>query len=296
MPRRRCSTSTRCRSCSRSYRIGLTFGVLAAVAARHRHRRRSVAGRCPLADLPAVGRRRILGVARRRRARRRLHRRQRRPRWRQPAVRRPVPGQPHRRAPRSRRGGRIAGGDGAHHPRAGHEHAPGAAVQLGRSWSVRWGLLLLLPSLIGALIFTYIDYRYGRVGFGGNQAINGWIGFGSTQPATFVVRRPGVRLRRRSDRRGERPQAADARDGVHGHRPARHHCGTRRSAAAACRPVPRHLPHVRRPVAQRRAALRLVQPRADPRWLDRLGGRRDGACVVGGRGSRRRSCSDCSAC
>ena len=61
------------------------------------------------------------------------------------------------------------------------------------SWSAlvsSLGLLLVLPAVIGALIFTYIDYRNGRVGFGGNQAINDWIGFGSTQPATFVYAVP----------------------------------------------------------------------------------------------------------
>ena len=61
------------------------------------------------------------------------------------------------------------------------------------SWSAligSLGLLLVLPAVIGALIFTYIDYRYSRVGFGGNQAIDGWIGFGFTQPATFVYAVP----------------------------------------------------------------------------------------------------------
>lgn len=52
------------------------------------------------------------------------------------------------------------------------------------------GLLLLLPTIIGALIYNYIDYRYGRIGFGGNVAINDWIGFGFTQPATFVYAVP----------------------------------------------------------------------------------------------------------
>ncbi len=57
------------------------------------------------------------------------------------------------------------------------------------SWSVlvgALGLLLVLPAVLGALIYTYLDYRYGRIGFGGNQAINGWIGFGFSQPASFV--------------------------------------------------------------------------------------------------------------
>jgi heme/copper-type cytochrome/quinol oxidase subunit 1 len=61
------------------------------------------------------------------------------------------------------------------------------------SWSVlvgALGLLLVLPTMIGTLILTYVDYRYGRIGFGGNKAINDWIGFGFTQPATFVYAVP----------------------------------------------------------------------------------------------------------
>ena len=61
------------------------------------------------------------------------------------------------------------------------------------SWSVlvaALGLLLVLPAVIGALIYNYVDYRYGRVAFGGNEAINHWIGFGFTQPATFVYAVP----------------------------------------------------------------------------------------------------------
>ncbi|MEP7048447.1 MAG: cbb3-type cytochrome c oxidase subunit I [Ilumatobacteraceae bacterium] len=52
------------------------------------------------------------------------------------------------------------------------------------------GLLLVLPAVIGALVFTYIDYRYGRAGFGGNRGIDDWIGFGFSQPATFVYAVP----------------------------------------------------------------------------------------------------------
>ena len=61
------------------------------------------------------------------------------------------------------------------------------------SWSVlvgALGLLLVLPAVIGALIYTYLDYRYGRIGFGGNRAINDWIGFGFSQPVTFVYAVP----------------------------------------------------------------------------------------------------------
>jgi heme/copper-type cytochrome/quinol oxidase subunit 1 len=61
------------------------------------------------------------------------------------------------------------------------------------SWSAlvtSLGLLLVLPAVIGALIYTYVDYRNGHVAFGGNQGINDWIGFGFTQPATFVYAVP----------------------------------------------------------------------------------------------------------
>jgi heme/copper-type cytochrome/quinol oxidase subunit 1 len=61
------------------------------------------------------------------------------------------------------------------------------------SWSVlvgALGLLLVLPAVIGALIYTYLDYRYSRIGFGGNRAINGWIGFGFSQPVTLVYAVP----------------------------------------------------------------------------------------------------------
>jgi heme/copper-type cytochrome/quinol oxidase subunit 1 len=61
------------------------------------------------------------------------------------------------------------------------------------SWSAlvtALGLLLVLPAVIGALVLTYVDYRYGRGGFGGNKAVDDWIGFGFTQPATFVYAVP----------------------------------------------------------------------------------------------------------
>ncbi|MEY2401903.1 MAG: cytochrome o ubiquinol oxidase subunit [Ilumatobacteraceae bacterium] len=61
------------------------------------------------------------------------------------------------------------------------------------SWSAligALGLLLVLPAVIGALIYSYIDYRYGRIAFGGNLGINDWIGFGFSQPATFVYAVP----------------------------------------------------------------------------------------------------------
>lgn len=52
------------------------------------------------------------------------------------------------------------------------------------------GLIIALPVLVGALIYNYVDYRYGRVGFGGNQAILGWVGYAFTQPLTVVYALP----------------------------------------------------------------------------------------------------------
>ena len=52
------------------------------------------------------------------------------------------------------------------------------------------GLIIALPVLIGALIYNYVDYRYGRAGFGGNQAILGWVGYAFTQPLTAVYALP----------------------------------------------------------------------------------------------------------
>jgi heme/copper-type cytochrome/quinol oxidase subunit 1 len=52
------------------------------------------------------------------------------------------------------------------------------------------GLLIALPVLVGTLIYNYVDYRYGRVGFGGNKAILNWVGFAFTQPLTIVYALP----------------------------------------------------------------------------------------------------------
>lgn len=65
------------------------------------------------------------------------------------------------------------------------------------SWSAlvqALGLLVVLPVLVGTLVYVYVDYRYGRLGFGGNKAIIGWIGFAFTQPATFVYALPAFGL------------------------------------------------------------------------------------------------------
>ncbi len=57
------------------------------------------------------------------------------------------------------------------------------------TWSVLVacvGLLVALPVVAGNAIIAYVDYRYGREGFGGNRGISDLIGFGLTQPMTFL--------------------------------------------------------------------------------------------------------------
>lgn len=57
------------------------------------------------------------------------------------------------------------------------------------SWSVLVacvGLLVALPVVAGNALVAYIDYRYGRRGFGGNQGLGELLGFSWTQPMTFL--------------------------------------------------------------------------------------------------------------
>ena len=75
--------------------------------------------------------------------------------------------------------------------------APG--MRLGRvpffSWSVliaAIGLLLLLPVLVGGLIYLFVDHQHARALFGGNTGIASWIGFAMTQPATYLYALPAV--------------------------------------------------------------------------------------------------------
>jgi heme/copper-type cytochrome/quinol oxidase subunit 1 len=75
--------------------------------------------------------------------------------------------------------------------------APG--MRLGRvpffSWSVlvaTVGLLLMLPVLVGALIYLFVDHQHARALFGGNAGIGSWIGFALTQPATYLYAVPAV--------------------------------------------------------------------------------------------------------
>jgi heme/copper-type cytochrome/quinol oxidase subunit 1 len=42
------------------------------------------------------------------------------------------------------------------------------------------------------LVYVYVDYRYGRVGFGGNKAITAWIGYAFTNPAVLLYALPAL--------------------------------------------------------------------------------------------------------
>ncbi|MGI9051627.1 MAG: cbb3-type cytochrome c oxidase subunit I [Ilumatobacteraceae bacterium] len=63
------------------------------------------------------------------------------------------------------------------------------------SWSAliaSIGLLLALPVVLGAVIFLYVDHRYARAFFGGNEGVTDWIGFALTQPATYLFALPAI--------------------------------------------------------------------------------------------------------
>lgn len=51
-------------------------------------------------------------------------------------------------------------------------------------------IVLAVPTLIGVLVYLYVDHRYGRVAFGGNVGILDWIGWAVSQPATYVLAIP----------------------------------------------------------------------------------------------------------
>ena len=57
------------------------------------------------------------------------------------------------------------------------------------SWSslvAAFAALVSLPVLLGTVIYVAVDHRYGQLAFGGSQDIMEWLGWGSTQPQTFV--------------------------------------------------------------------------------------------------------------
>lgn len=82
------------------------------------------------------------------------------------------------------------------------------------SWSVlvgAVGLVIVLPVVVGALVYTYVDFRYGGTGLGGNRHVMDLVNFGFTQPQTLVYAIPAfgiaaevvaVATRRRMPMRG----------------------------------------------------------------------------------------------
>jgi heme/copper-type cytochrome/quinol oxidase subunit 1 len=51
-------------------------------------------------------------------------------------------------------------------------------------------LLVSLPVLVGVLIYLYVDHRYGRQVFGGNDGIDTYIGWAFRQPMSFLYALP----------------------------------------------------------------------------------------------------------
>lgn len=65
------------------------------------------------------------------------------------------------------------------------------------SWSVfvaATSLVLTLPVLLGSLIYVAVDHHYARLVFGGNEGINTWLGWGFSQPQTFLYVIPAIGL------------------------------------------------------------------------------------------------------
>ena len=65
------------------------------------------------------------------------------------------------------------------------------------AWSVliaSLGLILVLPVTLGAVIYTYVSYRYNRAPFGGNYGILNWLGLSLTQPQTYIYALPAIGL------------------------------------------------------------------------------------------------------
>jgi heme/copper-type cytochrome/quinol oxidase subunit 1 len=54
------------------------------------------------------------------------------------------------------------------------------------------GVILALPVMIGAIIYLFIDVRYGIGTFGGSDGIGNWIGWAFGQPLTFLFALPAL--------------------------------------------------------------------------------------------------------
>jgi heme/copper-type cytochrome/quinol oxidase subunit 1 len=55
-------------------------------------------------------------------------------------------------------------------------------------------LLLMLPVLLGTVIYLYVDHSHGNAAFGGNTAIGALMKFAYTQPAIYVLAIPSAGL------------------------------------------------------------------------------------------------------
>ena len=65
------------------------------------------------------------------------------------------------------------------------------------SWSVfvsAVSVVLTLPVLLGSLIYVAVDHHYARLVFGGNEGIESWLGWGFSQPQTFLYVIPAIGL------------------------------------------------------------------------------------------------------
>jgi len=65
------------------------------------------------------------------------------------------------------------------------------------SWSVfvsAISLVFTLPVLLGSLIYVAVDHHYARLAFGGNKGIDMWLGWGFSQPQTFLYVIPAIGL------------------------------------------------------------------------------------------------------
>jgi heme/copper-type cytochrome/quinol oxidase subunit 1 len=65
------------------------------------------------------------------------------------------------------------------------------------SWSVfvsAVSVVLTLPVLLGSLIYVAVDHHYARLVFGANEGIDTWLGWGFSQPQTFLYVIPAIGL------------------------------------------------------------------------------------------------------
>lgn len=53
-------------------------------------------------------------------------------------------------------------------------------------------IILVMPVMLGTLVYLFLDHRNARTGFGGNEGILVWVGWLFTQPATFLFAIPAI--------------------------------------------------------------------------------------------------------